>query len=131
MTDFWAPLTWQELFDTLPAGTLSKTLRTWAQLWPAVHHLPQNLQDVIREAARAKEEATASRKRKAKENRQDRWRRKQAGQAESTSANECGGEHEQATHQLWAEYMQVPTDEQREHVLRLTSVHRLGKMQSW
>ncbi|KIN94129.1 hypothetical protein M404DRAFT_35377 [Pisolithus tinctorius Marx 270] len=117
MTDIWGPLTRQELLNTLPTGMLPHTLRTWAQLRPAVQQLPQMMQDVIREAARAKEEATANRKRKAKENRQDRWRRKLVSNAETSAASECDGQCKQATHQPSEEYMQVPTDDQRQRCI--------------
>ncbi|KIO09446.1 hypothetical protein M404DRAFT_21969 [Pisolithus tinctorius Marx 270] len=114
MVDIWGSLTQQQLYDSIPAGTLPNSLRTWAQLGPAIYQLPCNVQDMIQEVARAKEEATMEHKRKGKEMRQERWCTKRQHKTDEATAKESGGKDVQERHEATAQYMQLPTAKQQQ-----------------
>ena len=71
----WGRLTMQEVYDSIPPGTLPGALRTWAELRPAISRLPQVLQAHIREVAIAKEDGVLQRRRAAARLRQSNRRR--------------------------------------------------------
>lgn len=61
----WGRLTQVELRQCLPPKTLPTTLRSWAELHPAILRLTPELQAHIRNVTEAKEAGTLERKREA------------------------------------------------------------------
>ncbi|KIO14868.1 hypothetical protein M404DRAFT_17720 [Pisolithus tinctorius Marx 270] len=111
MAKLWGVLTHQEVYECLPAGTLPKSLRTWVQLGPAIHQLPEEVMEVIAGAAATKQQAMQECKCQAKERHQERWRSKQRAKRESCSVDGSDGEGDDDDGDTSAEYMRLPTDE--------------------
>ena len=65
MSEPWGRLTRQEVYNTLLHGTFQGNLRNWNELAVAIRQLSLENLEHVRRAAEAKEEKSATRKRKA------------------------------------------------------------------
>ncbi|KIN98994.1 hypothetical protein M404DRAFT_156273, partial [Pisolithus tinctorius Marx 270] len=112
MPELWGRLTRQEVLEAIPSGTLSPKLQKWADLGPAILLLPKDVQDRIRLAAAAKDDAALKRKREANAERQARFRAKRPRRGEPSVPKASIIEHNEVDSVDTHLYMQLPTTQE-------------------